>query len=355
MDVLLFSANSDIAKGGIVTWTKAYLAECEQNNIHCDIVNTVVIGRRAINGTAKLSICDDMRRTLRIIKEEKRLLKSKKFDIVHFNTNIGKLGIIRDYFLAKKIYRRKVPLVVQVHCNLSKSVTNSIANIFAKKLFLLGTSIVVLNQSDQKFLEDKFSLKSEVIPNFIDESLIVSSKAINDTVKKIVFVGRVSKGKGAELFFSLAKIFSSICFELIGEIDQQFLGLERHQNLLLKGSMSHEEVIKELDEADIFLFPSRSEGFSLALTEAMARGLPIIATDVGANAEMIEGKGGIVVPVDDSKSIQDAIKELMNPQIRMKMSKWNIDKVKTCYETKSVFASLIKLYNKLLGEKNDSL
>ena len=52
---------------------------------------------------------------------------------------------------------------------------------------------------------------------------------------------------------------------------------------------------KYLDKADVFLFPSYTEGFSISLTEAMASGLPCIASDVGANQDMLENHGGILI------------------------------------------------------------
>lgn len=55
--------------------------------------------------------------------------------------------------------------------------------------------------------------------------------------------------------------------------------------------------------------------FSNALLEAMSVGLPIIASNVGANADMIEENGGVIVPVRDVQAIVDAIISLNNPEI----------------------------------------
>jgi glycosyltransferase involved in cell wall biosynthesis len=66
-----------------------------------------------------------------------------------------------------------------------------------------------------------------------------------------------------------------------------------------------------LGAADIFLLPSRQEGFSNAILEAMAAGLPVIATDVGGNAEAIEqGRGGLIIPPFDPEAMAAAIIEM---------------------------------------------
>jgi glycosyltransferase involved in cell wall biosynthesis len=66
-----------------------------------------------------------------------------------------------------------------------------------------------------------------------------------------------------------------------------------------------------LARADVFVLPSRVEGFSNALLEAMASALPVVATDVGGNAEaLIDGKGGRIVPPQQPGAIARAIEEL---------------------------------------------
>jgi len=68
-----------------------------------------------------------------------------------------------------------------------------------------------------------------------------------------------------------------------------------------------------LATADIFVLPSRSEGFSNAIVEAMAASLPVIATDVGGNAEAVEdGVSGFLVPSEDPEELSIAISRLLS-------------------------------------------
>jgi glycosyltransferase involved in cell wall biosynthesis len=73
-----------------------------------------------------------------------------------------------------------------------------------------------------------------------------------------------------------------------------------------------------LARADIFLLPSRQEGFSNALLEAMACALPVVATDVGGNAEaMIDGEGGRIVPSRQPGAMAAAITELARDRSKL--------------------------------------
>jgi glycosyltransferase involved in cell wall biosynthesis len=97
-----------------------------------------------------------------------------------------------------------------------------------------------------------------------------------------------------------------------------------------------------LRAADVFLLPSRQEGFSVALLEAMASSLPAIATDAGGNAEaLVDGSGGRVVPPRDPEAMASAIVELIRQRPRLKaMGAFNRQRVADCF---SIDASATKL------------
>ena len=73
------------------------------------------------------------------------------------------------------------------------------------------------------------------------------------------------------------------------------------------------DVPRLLQAADVFVFPSRTEGLPNALLEAMAAGLPIVTTDAPGCRDLIQdGRTGLVVPVDDPAALADAVGRLLS-------------------------------------------
>ena len=80
---------------------------------------------------------------------------------------------------------------------------------------------------------------------------------------------------------------------------------------------------EKLAEADLFVFPSRFEGFPNALCEAMAVGLPVIASNCSGNVDVVEdGVNGVLFPVGDEAALIKQIKSLCcDPKLREKLGR----------------------------------
>lgn len=340
MKVLLISPKMEKPNGGIAIWTQYYEKGCQKREVEFDIVNTAKI-------STQRGLIGEIKRTRRIFKDLKKNLKEKKFDVAHLNTSIGVFGVIRDYLIAKKIAKKKIPIAVHFHCDIPFWVTNRVVKRYLKKLLNLSKKNFVLCENSRKYLERAFGVESIKVPNFIDENFVNDKREINEELKKALFVGRVSIEKGAKEMFEVARRFPDIIFEFIGQPSQEVLTIEKPENCVLLGPKPYDEVVASLDSADMFLFPSHSEGFSLALAEAMARGLPSVATDVGANLDMLENKGGLVVEKGDVDAMELCIKELLDPIKRKEMSKWCIEKVLNNYTTDKIIEEFLFHYNSL--------
>jgi glycosyltransferase involved in cell wall biosynthesis len=78
------------------------------------------------------------------------------------------------------------------------------------------------------------------------------------------------------------------------------------------GWQTREELIKRYHEANLFLFPSRHEGMPNAVLEAMASGMPVVATRIAGNEELVlDGETGLLVPPEDVDALREALRHIL--------------------------------------------
>lgn len=343
MNVLLISAKKAAVVGGIAVWTEHYLSKCRQHSINCTLVNIEKGTEKTFAGLSEIG------RTNRIMADLKQALDAQRFDIAHLNTSCGPFGLFRDYLIARKIHKKGIPVATHYHCDIPNWINNPLSRYVLKKLAKLSCLNFVLCENSRAYLE-QFSINSVKVPNFIDESVIANEpKEIRDTFTRIFFVGRVSVPKGAEEIYELARRFPDKLFALAGGIVPPVDTWEKPANVQLMGRLTSDNVLRLLDQADLFLFPSHSEGFSLALMEAMARGVPCLAFDsVGANGDMLADGCGVSVPFKDIDAMERAIYELTDPVKRKSLSDNAIRKVCNHYTTDAVLSLFKTLYESVL-------
>jgi L-malate glycosyltransferase len=127
------------------------------------------------------------------------------------------------------------------------------------------------------------------------------------------------------------------------------LGLEQH--ILFPGARS--DVFSLLKIADLFCLPSRSEGLSNALLEAMSCSLPCVATDAGGNSEVVEeGRSGFLVPIEEPHSLADRIITLLRDRELMKsMGLVGRKIVERRFTVQHMVDQLTLLYDRLLEQR----
>ena len=342
MKVLLLSPLPP-PSGGIARWTERYLEWCK-NKHQLTVVNTALQGERSGEAGKQRNLIDEIRRAAYIIRETRKGLKYKP-DVVHINTSCSRFGIMRDWICVRIACKKRIPVILHCHCNIADQLgTGSIATNMFSDMVQSSHKVLVLNSSSWDYVKRINPEKVAVCPNFVLTEQIADSHKIKRQIEKVVYVGDVRLSKGSDDYYMLAKQNSNIEFVVVGSVTDEMSQLEKPQNVHTLGRLDAIEVQKQLSEADVFVFPSLTEGFSNALLEAMACGLPIIATDVGAAMDMIENCGGVVVPVHGIKEMQCALDAMQDEKVRKEMSIWNINKVKRCYEYDGVLKGLFRFY-----------
>lgn len=343
MNVLLVSPLPP-PSGGMATWTEQYLKDSKNiNTVY--IVNTAFIGERALHRSGKMNIFSEIRRLVGILWGYCKILNSEKVDVIHINSSCSKAGIFRDALCVA--LGRKYPIVFHCHCNIQDQLRGNMANRIGKYIFDSVDYVLVLNKTSLSFIQQQSDVKVKMIPNAIDSKLIRSSFLVSNNLKNVIYVGHVKRKKGiCEIIEAACKI-KDVVFHLVGPVSDEIAALSIPPNVICYGRKDHEEVIEMMKKADVFLFPSYTEGFSMVMLEAMAVGLPIIASNVGSNEEMIESKGGVIISPMSSDEIIQAMESLRTKEIRAEMSAWNLNKVENAYRDDQVFNLLQEVYHEI--------
>lgn len=179
--------------------------------------------------------------------------------------------------------------------------------------------------------------KVKVIYNGIE---IKPCEKENHQGTRVTSVGRLHKIRGYDLLIRAAKHLKEGQVLIYGE------GPEKNRLKELIGEMGLEKKVKLMGyasnifdvfkETDIYVQPSRSEGFGLAVAEAMAVGLPVVVTPTGSLGEIVrDQKTGIVSRSTRPKDIADAINKLiLNPSLRQRISVAAAEYAKKEFEVK---------------------
>lgn len=105
-----------------------------------------------------------------------------------------------------------------------------------------------------------------------------------------------------------------------------------------------------LSAADIFVLPSYREGMPRSILEAMATGIPVVATDIrGCREEVVDGVTGYLVPVKDAGALADAIGRLVDdPELSARMGAAGQERTRELFDERLVFQRLLEVYERYL-------
>ena len=291
-------------------------------------------------------------------------------DIIHIHTPLPPL------------VRTSLPVVTTIHSpilsDIKYSTINSIYSLFSKisarfvsyplelKLIEASDAVTTVSKSVAKELQEYRLDPNEVkiIYNGVDEKLFYPKQKKSENVKHIVYVGRMDREKGV---FDLVESGKYICnerpdvsFIFVGkgrDLDRlkqktKKMGLEDRFKFL--GQVEKNRLVEIYQDADIFVFPSYHEGLPAVVLEAMSCGLPVIATDVRGNQDLISaGENGILVPPRSPSEIAKAITTLIEDEkLKEKLGKNARKTIEDKYTWDAVTNRILECYELL--DKNQS-
>ena len=245
------------------------------------------------------------------------LLKQYNPDII-INLNFSILALFCRYYRSKF----KVPFV-----NVGQS---GCTYMEVKSAMTKPDAYVALTPLAKEYIERNVSgVRVEVIPNGVDTNLFSPkgheypsdyfvSKSGDDNLHLnrpfILSTSRLIKAKRLDLLIKAVSRLEKGTLILAGHGEERQRLVDLAQNLLKNRiifleTLSHEELSKLYRSCDVFSLPSRNEAFGNVIVEAMASGLPVVATHDKGFEWMVGDRGGILVDVTDTQAYAKALGE----------------------------------------------
>ena len=193
----------------------------------------------------------------------------------------------------------------------------------------------------------------KIIYNGVDTEMFfpLTKSKMPDREINILFSGNLTRRKGADI---IAELVSRLSKQTTLYYTQGLMSkkpLPDTPGLKCLGSIAFEDMSNLYRQMDILWMPTVREGFSLAVLEAMACGLPVVASDCSSLPEQIDdGKGGFLCPVGDVNAFSEKINLLANsPKMRREMGEYNRAKVEKMFTLDRMVKEYKELFESVLA------
>lgn len=304
-----------------------------------------------------------VRNSYRYSQDVYKQLSNFKFDFIY-----AKGYTAWEFIRQKKKGNVNVPIGVKFHgyemFQIAPSTKQKIDSLILKKptlwnnrnadyVFSYGGQISEIIKrigvSENKIIEYTSGIDNHKVRNSIGSS--------TDGPIKFVYLGRVERRKGIlEIFEALGKLLKSdLQFEF------HFVGpIEKNQDLIDNRIVYHgsidsiDEILNTLDQMDVLVCPSHSEGMPNVIIEGMARGLAILTTKVGAIEEIVSLDNGVFVQPANVKDLENALRAFCNIEhIELESKKLaSLDKVKSDLTWDQISMKMIQSIEQIISGKS---
>ncbi len=302
----------------------------------------------------------------------------KKFDIIHIH------GLYRFPQAIAAFYARKhkIPYIVMPHGSLDPFLFHRNKRRFLKRVYekifefrnLNHASRIHFTTEEEMMLTHFLKLKASamILPNGLNPQEFAKLPPYGVFRKKyglkdekiILHLGRLNFKKGIDIlvkaFGRIAKNDSEVRLVLAGpdndgysqEVMKWVVQEDVQEKVIFTGMLLGEHKLSVLRDADIFVLPSYSENFGIAVIEAMVCGLPVVISDKVNIWREVEASGAGLVTDCDYKKVSEALLFLLgNSEKRIEMGKLGQKMVREKYNWDSLTEELINIYHEVINEK----
>ena len=221
---------------------------------------------------------------------------------------------------------RSIPHVVHVHGDdVAVSAQRSWLHRRLARLVARSASRVVTNSEHTASLVKQLGIEPVIVSPGVDTARFRPGdrRTARDVTglpqdeRVALFCGRIIELKGADTFAEALSDLDGWLGVMVGSGELEPFIAQRYPTISLVGGVSFDALPEWIRSADVVVVPSRRESLGLVAIEALACGVPVIASRVGGLPETVEqGRTGVLIPPGDPKAIVDALRSLEDDGLR---------------------------------------
>lgn len=289
-----------------------------------------------------------------------RIVERARPDVVHLHSSSAGLS-------GRLAVRGRRPTIFQPHAWSFEAVRGplrSAAAAWERKGARWATAIVCVSEAERRRGEEHgVRARWLVVPNGVDVDAYSEASAAERTAARrrlelddrplVVCIGRLSRQKGQDVLLdawpAVAARVPDAQLVLVGDgPDDQKLRRRADHGVRLVGHRT--DVDEWLAAADVLALPSRWEGMSIGMLEAMARGRSIVATEVPGVLEALDDDAGAVVPPEDPAALAEAIAaRLLDPARAAAEGRRARQRAEEAFDLGTTTARMAEVYEQVLG------
>lgn len=265
-----------------------------------------------------------------------------------------------DYgFIASKLKKEtRIPLVITEHSSeIIKPTLDKNLYKTARETYCKANALVSVSPALSEKIKCNYNLSALYIPDIVDIDVFVYRQRIASNEFKFISVGNLILRKRMDLtieaFHMVFADIPNVTLTIFGEGEQRgyleklIIKYDLWKRVFLMGFCPRTAIAEKLAASDCFVLASRAETFGVAYVEALATGVPVIATKCGSVDVFVHKRNGVLVPVDNLKILAQAMR-YMYKNARNYDNKLIAEEIRNSFSPAKVAEQLISIYKSLL-------
>ncbi len=283
-------------------------------------------------------------------------------DVIHI-TCTGDWAVLRDILLLKIAAKYHIPTVYHMHFGMLPEYKRVGGRRwkFLQRALPLASEIWAIDMKTQGAVKDSYPDKLvRYMPNPV--ALHDLPEATDSKENIIIYVGWLVKTKGIEELLSawaiVHKEYPDYRLRLIGPYQDEYL-VHLKENFSfdgveVTGRLDHADAMINMEKSRVYVLPSYTEGFPNGVIEAMSLRVPVLATDVGAIADILSGGCGVVLEPQRVNEIVEKLRDLLaRPECCEAMAERAYQKAMNIYSIDVVMGQYFNAWEELCSKERD--